>query len=129
MPKVAIIGDVPGSLQEGFAAEAWEMAQFRPGSGSVPETVSGADLVVEAGPDRAAYKQKMVQLIQANVPSGVPVLVLSELDLSDLRECAIRPEDIQRLDRKSMTLDGGAQSGDIVQVLRSNPALPAKERT
>lgn len=106
MSKVAIIGAAPEALVDGFRAEGWDIATFRAGEGAVPDTVAGADLVVEAGDDRLAYKQKMIQLIQANVPPGVRVLVVSALSVEALQGCAIRPEDISRIDAESLTLDG-----------------------
>ena len=120
--KVAIIGGASPGLRDGFQSEAWEIVEFVPGQGEVPVTLKGADLVVETGPDRAAYKQKMVQLIQANVPAGVPVLVLSDLSVQDLRECAIRPEDIHRIDPISLTVDVDVEPDDLPQLFRSRPA-------
>ncbi len=122
MPKVAIIGDAPAALRRGFADAGWKIAEFRPGENTVPDVVAGVDLVVEVGPDRAAFKQKMLQLVQANVPAGVPVLVLSELGIPDLRLCAIRPEDIHRVDPTSLTVDGAELSNAFVQPLSSSPA-------
>ena len=105
MPKVAIIGAAPDTLVAGFREEGWTIATFRAGEGVVPDTVAGAELVVEAGPDQLAYKQKMIQLIQANVPPGVRVLVVSALGVEALRGCAIRPDDISRIESDSLTLE------------------------
>ncbi|MEM9708870.1 MAG: hypothetical protein AAF871_08765 [Pseudomonadota bacterium] len=119
MPKAAIIAPGPqtgSELAQRLKNAGWDVAQFEPGKGSISAVVGGAEIVFELGPDRAGYKQKMLQRIQSAAKAGVPIYALSEASVERLRSCATRPLEIHRLIK-----DTSGWSADA--------ALPPKLRT
>lgn len=123
-PRVAVIGAEGAALAVRLAAAGWEVAQVTPGAGSVTGAVAGAALVIEAGPDREAYKRKMLQRIQSHAAPGTPVAVLSALPVEALRGCATRPAEIMalRLEGSGWVAEGGALPRGACQALRSSLA-------